>query len=271
MHTVTSRDGTKIAYTREGSGPSVVLVGGALDDGSENATLIPALAERFTVLNYARRGRDGSGDSQPHSLAREIEDLRSVISSAGESAHLFGASSGGALALEAAASGVSALSIAVYDVPYSVTPEAVGAWQTYAAQLRDALAEDDRNRAIELFMGVAGLPQEAIAEAKSSPHWAPLLPIAHTLAYDAACLNDGSPPRTRLSSISQPVLLITRAEQAAAAMSDIAFFTAAADAVAQVIENAERITVPAPSHVVDPETLAPVLTNFFGSPRSGRG
>ena len=53
MHMVTSRDGTKIAYTREGSGPSVVLVGGALDDGSENATLIPALAERFTVINYA--------------------------------------------------------------------------------------------------------------------------------------------------------------------------------------------------------------------------
>ena len=136
---------------------------------------------------------------------------------------------------------------------------------------RSCVTRDDRDRAIELFMGVAGLPQEAIAEAKSSPHWAPLLPIAHTLAYDAACLNDGSPPRTRLSSISQPVLLITRAEQAAAAMSDIAFFTAAADAVAQVIGNAERITVPAPSHVVDPETLEPVLTNFFGSPRSGRG
>jgi hypothetical protein len=66
------------------------------------------------------------------------------------------------------------------------------------------------------------------------------------------------------------VLLITRAEQTAA-MSDIAFFTASADAVAHMIENAERITVPAPSHVVDPETLAPVLIDFFGSPRSGRG
>jgi hypothetical protein len=58
------------------------------------------------------------------------------------------------------------------------------------------------------------------------------------------------------------VLLITRAEQTAA-MSDIAFFTASADAVAHMIENAERITVPAPSHVVDPETLAPVLTDFL--------
>jgi pimeloyl-ACP methyl ester carboxylesterase len=168
MHMVTSRDGTKIAYTKEGSGPSIVLVGGALDDGSENATLIPALAERFTVINDARRGRDGSGDRPPHSLPREIEDLTAVVSSAGGSAHLFGASSGGALALEAAASGVSALSIAVYDVPYSVTSEAVSAWQTYVAQLRAALAEDDRHQAIELFMGVAGLPQEAIAEAKSS-------------------------------------------------------------------------------------------------------
>jgi hypothetical protein len=152
----------------------------------------------------------------------------------------------------------------VYDVPYSVTPDAVSAWQTYVGQLRDALAEDDRDRAIELFMGVAGLPQEAIAEAKSSPYWAPLLPIAHTLAYDAACLNDGSPPRTRMSSISQPVLLITRVEQDAA-MSDVAFFTAAAGAVAGLIRNAKRITVPAPSHVVDPETLAPALTDFFGS------
>ena len=57
MHALTSRDGTKIAYSRDGSGPSVVLVVGALDDGSENATLIPALAERFTVVNCARRGR----------------------------------------------------------------------------------------------------------------------------------------------------------------------------------------------------------------------
>ena len=121
-----------------------------------------------------------------------------------------------------------------------------------------------RDRALELFMGVAGLPQDAIVEAKSSPYWTPLLPIVHTLAYDAACLNDGSPLRARLSSISQPVLLITRAEQDAA-MSDIAFFTAAADAVAQMIENAKRIIVPAPSHVVDPEALAPVLTSFFGS------
>jgi len=58
---VTSNDGTTIAYDRKGSGPAVVLVGGALDDGAENAPLVPALAEHFTVYNYARRGRGASG------------------------------------------------------------------------------------------------------------------------------------------------------------------------------------------------------------------
>jgi hypothetical protein len=39
MRRVTSKDGTSIAYERMGSGPAVILVGGGLDDGSENAPL----------------------------------------------------------------------------------------------------------------------------------------------------------------------------------------------------------------------------------------
>jgi hypothetical protein len=52
---VTSADGTAIAFERAGSGPAVILVGGGLDDGAENAPLVPELARRFTVVNYARR------------------------------------------------------------------------------------------------------------------------------------------------------------------------------------------------------------------------
>jgi pimeloyl-ACP methyl ester carboxylesterase len=63
MNDVTSKDGTSIAYEREGRGPAVVLVGGAMDDGSENAPLVPELAAGFTVFNYARRGRGESGNT----------------------------------------------------------------------------------------------------------------------------------------------------------------------------------------------------------------
>jgi hypothetical protein len=51
VNPVTSKDGTSIAYERFGSGPAVVLVGGGLDDGSENASLASELAEHFTVYD----------------------------------------------------------------------------------------------------------------------------------------------------------------------------------------------------------------------------
>ncbi|MET1007889.1 MAG: alpha/beta hydrolase, partial [Propionibacteriaceae bacterium] len=114
--TVTSADGTQIAYQREGSGPAVVLVGGGLDDGSENAVLLPGLAGEFTVYNYARRGRGGSGDTRPYAVERELEDLAALLAAAGGTAHVFGASSGGALALEAAAAGLPIARLVVYDV-----------------------------------------------------------------------------------------------------------------------------------------------------------
>jgi hypothetical protein len=63
MDIVTSKDGTRIAYERQGAGPAVVLVGGAAVTRSENAGLAAELASRFTTYNYDRRGRGDSGDT----------------------------------------------------------------------------------------------------------------------------------------------------------------------------------------------------------------
>jgi alpha-beta hydrolase superfamily lysophospholipase len=102
MNRVTSKDGTSIAYERQGSGPAVILVTGGLDDGSENAPLAAELAEHFSVYNYNRRGRGDSGDTPPYAVEREIEDIEALVAEAGGSAHLYGVSTGAALALEAA-------------------------------------------------------------------------------------------------------------------------------------------------------------------------
>jgi pimeloyl-ACP methyl ester carboxylesterase len=96
MATVMSRDGTSIAFERAGAGPALVLVGGSLDDGSENAPLAAELARTFTVVNYARRGRGASGDTPPYAVDREIEDLSALVADAGGRAHVVGVSSGGA-------------------------------------------------------------------------------------------------------------------------------------------------------------------------------
>ncbi len=264
MNYVKSKDGTAIAYTRGGDGPAVVLVGGGLDDGSENATLIPTLADSFTVASYARRGRGDSGDTPPYSLEREIEDLAAVVDELGGHAHAFGASSGGALLLEAAAAGLSLDRIAVWEVPYAVGGEAVTGWQQYSAALREALARDDRDLALELFMRLAGSPQEMVEQVKESKHWPIMRELAPTLAYDAACLGDGPSPADRLGTISQPTLVITGpgGEEAMQEMA-VDFMGNSADAIVAAMPAAERRRLTKGGHMVDPAVLGPVLANWF--------
>src|SRR6266849_6239042 len=113
MKTVISADGTKIAFDQTGEGPPVILVVGAFNDRATGAPLAKALESRFTVLNYDRRGRGASGDTQPYAVVREVAG----------SARVFGYSSGGTLALEAAARGLNITKLALYEAPFMVADD----------------------------------------------------------------------------------------------------------------------------------------------------
>src|SRR6266511_5482141 len=102
MDKVISADGTEIAYERVGSGPTVVLVGGAFCDHNATAELADALAGDFTAVSYDRRGRGESGDTQPYDVRREVEDITALVTACGSRAYLHGISSGAALCLVAA-------------------------------------------------------------------------------------------------------------------------------------------------------------------------
>jgi pimeloyl-ACP methyl ester carboxylesterase len=96
MDTVTSRDGTRIAFDKVGKGPAVVLVAGALCArlSWSGPGLSKLLAPHFTVYNYDRRGRGNSGDTRPYSVEREIDDIEALVDDAGGTASLYGHSSG---------------------------------------------------------------------------------------------------------------------------------------------------------------------------------
>lgn len=267
MNQVTSRDGTSIAYQRMGSGPAVILVGGGIVDHTENAPLAQELANRFTVYNYDRRGRGGSGDTLPYAVARELEDIEALIGDAGGSAHLYGVSSGGALALEAAAAGLPVDRLGVYEVPYAVAGDMPQRWPTYVDTLTAALADGRRGDAFELFLRLAGSSDDDIAGVRSSEVWPGLEAIAHTLAYDAACLGrTGQPPADRLATISQPTLVLTGGvDPADQHMGGFPpdFFGRAADAIAARVPHVERRTLEGQGHVADPKPAATVLERFF--------
>jgi pimeloyl-ACP methyl ester carboxylesterase len=265
MSRVTSKDGTSIGYDRMGAGPAVILVGGGLDDGSENAPLAVELASSFTVVNYSRRGRGGSGDTPPYAVERELEDLAALIAEAGGSAHLFGVSSGGALALEAAAAGLAIDRVAGYEVPYCVAGEMVHRSREFVERLAAIDAAARPGDALALFLWLAGSSEEDIAAARSSPMWAPSEALAHTLAYDAACMSDYRLPADRFPRISQPTLIITggpRADPYTPAFPPD-FFDQAAAALVSTIPNARRQTLEGQGHVADPKAVAPVLMDFF--------
>jgi pimeloyl-ACP methyl ester carboxylesterase len=263
MPVVTSKDGTSIAYEAAGSGAAVILVGGGLDDGSENAPLVAELARAFTVLNYARRGRGASGDAQPYEVQREIEDLGALIAEAGGSAHLYGVSSGGALALHAAAAGLPIDAIAVYEVPYNVAEDWPARWRAYRDTLESLLADGRDGDAVAHFMRLVETPEPAVEQARSAPFWAALEALAPTLAYDAACLGDGQPPTDRLAKIEQPVLVAIGDMREDAEWARA--LAPAADAIAAALPNAQRATVKGQGHVPDPKVVARLLARFFAA------
>lgn len=242
----------------------MILVGGGLADRGEHAPLASALAESFTVVNYDRRGRGESTDTPPHSVQREIEDIEALIAAVGGRAHLFGASSGGALVLEAAAAGVQADRLAVYEVPYSVSSEAIDAWRAYRRDLEAAVQQGRNDDAVGLFMRLAGSSETDIAAARGDPSWPAVAALAPTLAYDAACLGDGPPPADRLAGVTRPTLVATaRGTDPHTAGLGPGFFDDAANAVVAALPNAERRVVESDSHVADPIALGPTLTAFF--------
>src|SRR4030095_2441582 len=151
MKTVTSKDGTRIAFDQSGEGPVVILVDGALqyrafDQGM--AQLADLLAQHFTVIHYDRRGRGDSTDTQPYALEREIEDIEALIDEAGGSASLYGISSGASLAMEAAVElDGKVKKLAMYEAPYNDDKDAQQTWKEYTKKLENLLAPDRKGDA----------------------------------------------------------------------------------------------------------------------------
>ncbi|WP_329349329.1 alpha/beta hydrolase [Streptomyces sp. NBC_01261] len=251
-----SRDGTAVAYQRIGAGPPVVLVGGAMTTGDGLLPLAAQLAHRFEAVPYDRRGRGASGDTAPFAVAREVEDIAALIDAVGGSAALYGHSSGAALAVHAAASGLPVTEVALYEPPFALDASGAKERAEYTERLTELLAEDRRGDAVELFMALTGAPPQMIEGARRSPMWPGMKAIAPTLVYDDAALGDGLVPTERLASLSVPVLTI------AGGASPEWMRRAARNAADAAPDGTYRV-LDGQTHMVDPVVLAPLLTEFF--------
>jgi hypothetical protein len=260
MPTITSADGTTIGYEHAGRGPALVLVDGAMcyRGAGPMRPLAALLRETFTVYTYDRRGRGESSDTMPYAVAREVEDLRAVITQAGGEAHVYGISSGAALALAAAAAGAGINRLALYEPPFMAEVEDGARIKAYTERLHELLGAQRWGDAVALFMSHVGVPDQAVAGMRAQPFWATLEAIAPTLAYDDLVLADGHVPRHLTSAIAVPTLVL-------AGGSSPDGLQQAAKATADALPTGELRTLDGQTHDVAPDALAPLLVEFFGS------
>jgi pimeloyl-ACP methyl ester carboxylesterase len=262
MNTARSADGTIIAFTREGQGPSLILVDGAMCSRSFGPMpkLAAQLTPHFTVFTYDRRGRGASGDTSPYSPDREVEDLEALVALAGDTVFVHGTSSGAALALEAAKRIPAIGKLAVYEPPFIVDGTRSPIPDDYLDGLNRLVAADRNSDAVKMFMRFVGTPAVITAVMPFTPVWSKLKTVAHTLPYDITILqgNQRGIPFTpaQWTGVKTPTLVAVGGKSPA-------WMTNATAALADALPNATYRTLPGQNHMVKPQAIAPVLTEFF--------
>jgi pimeloyl-ACP methyl ester carboxylesterase len=154
MVTVASADSCPVEAYDEGSGPvSIIIVGGGLDDGRGYAKLAAELSGKHRVLRLRRRQyRAGAEQWQPADIADEAADVIALAEVAGRPCYLFGHSSGGVIALEAALRAPNQVdALAVFEPAVYLTELPLGhPAATQAA--RQAIDDGKPGRALEIFL-----------------------------------------------------------------------------------------------------------------------
>ena len=253
MESVTSSDGTLIAFERTGEGPPLVLVHGSTADHTRWPSVLPELSSHFTVLAMDRRGRGQSGDNDTYLIDREYEDVAAVVRASGARVDLLGHSFGALCAMEAALLVENLNHLVLYEPVFPVgnrplyPPDLPG-------RLRTILDSGDRDAfLVSFFKEAAGVQDVQIEALKADPSWQARLVAAHTALREMA---DGEYrfEAERFHNLNVPTLLLVGEK------SPIEL-TAPARALDEALPNSRVVVLKGQGHVA--MTTAPEV--FLGA------
>ncbi len=261
---VQTEDGVRIAHDREGSGQPLVLVGGAGQFRAvdpETTALTTELAGRgFDVLHPDRPGRGESTGDPPFTLAGEVAAIRALLGVVGGRAWLYGSSSGGAIALAAAAALPGVERLFLWEVPLDEEGGTGGA--DYLAAVRALVAAGDREGIWRLWTD--GMPPEWFESMRSGPHWPLFERMAPTLEADAEALawTQSAPRRQLWAPVTAPAVVLLGTQT-------FPFMADAADSIVDSLARAERAEVPGRDHRWELADLAALLAAYLPATVSG--
>jgi pimeloyl-ACP methyl ester carboxylesterase len=222
---VPSGDGVEISVQKAGSGPRLLLVHGALLNGTLSwGAVLPKLAERFTVYAMDRRGRAPSGDAAAYSLDIEADDILHVARAIGATLKVLGHSYG-ALATMAAEGRFETVEQAIlYEPALMLEPRA----EDVAARMQAALDAGERQQVVTVFLrDQARVPPENLTRLESSPMWPTILEVSSTLPREVREVNTQRSWTERLAKWKTPVTMLLGTETSSSLRESAKFISGA--------------------------------------------
>lgn len=220
---VVSRDGTKIAVERTGAGVPLLLIHGTSSKRGRWAPVLDRLAEGRELVWMDRRGRGDSGDVEPYSIEREIEDVAAVVEHLGNGVDVFGHSYGGICALMATRLTPAIRKLVLYEPPIGVVP----ADQAAPDEIDRKVAAGDLSGGLEVFLSrILNLPADRIEAMRSGPDWAKRLDVVPTIARELRAVRTFTVAPETVRAVTNKVLLVEGEASPPPFRSTIAFLAA---------------------------------------------
>ena len=260
---VTSSDGTKIAFDRTGSGPPLVLVHGTAGDRGDWRSVRPLLSEYFTVFALDRRGRGQSGDADPYALEREFEDIAAVVDSIDQPVTLFGHSFGGLCSLEAALLTDNLERLVLYE-PLVPVDEGVLVSGETLDRLETLLSREERDAALTMFLQeMVGVSEREIDAIKGGPEWQAGVAAVPTVPRETRALNEYLFDPSRFANLECNTILLLGEESP----EYLQHFT---EVVAEALPHRRVVSLSGQGHAgmnTNPEQFANTLIELMDVPQ----
>ncbi|MEE8556588.1 MAG: alpha/beta hydrolase [Myxococcota bacterium] len=255
-----------LEYEDRGDGEAVLLIHGALiADALLPLMREPALADRYRLICYRRRGHAGSDPIRAgFSIEQHAQDAQALLTHLGvERAHVVGHSGGGVIATQLAIQSPSLVHSLVLLEPAIMAPSVAADFNEAAEPLLAAYRSGDAAKAVDLFLSLA-CAQDWRSEAEKTVPGGPEQAEKDAATFFevefAAFTAWGSTfDRDRASLVSQPILFLVGGESAP-------FVEAIRQHFRSLIPRTEEALVPGVNHLLqmqDPKGVAAPIAEFL--------
>jgi acyl-CoA synthetase (AMP-forming)/AMP-acid ligase II/pimeloyl-ACP methyl ester carboxylesterase len=261
MQRATVGGGVELEYELRGHGDPVLLIHGShIARSYLELAAQPALAERYTLIRYHRRGHLGSTPPQgPVSIADQAADARGLLDHLGVGrAHIVGHSSGGTIALQLAADAPERTQSLVLMEPAALRVPLGKTVKELNAYAEERYRQGDWEAAEDLFLGgpgdratlarsVPGGIEQALRDMDT--YFSVEIPALDAWNFDAA----------DAERVQGPVLYVLGADTPAVYVEIL-------DLIRQWLPQTETTIIAGATHLLhmqQPEAVADALRQFF--------